>query len=269
MKRIRFFFLLPLLGVLLSCVTTGPGGKKSLIFLSSAQEVSLGAQMARQVERSEKIFDDPEWQNYLNEVGQRIVKVSDRRDIEFHFTVIESDEVNAFAAPGGFIYFYTGLLAEMDNEAEMAAVMAHEISHVVGRHSVKRIQKAMGVALAWELAMGEKESSPALEAAVGMGMGLLFAGYSRKAEREADQFGIVYMVKAGYDPEGSIGMFETLARLGGNRSQNFFENLSSSHPDTQERISRARAQILSLGMVTSPLGLGKIRYSEMLKRLPK
>lgn len=268
MKPDRLVFLLPLLFVLLSCVTTGPGGKRSVILLSSAQEISLGASMARQVESNEKILDDPQWQSYLNEVGQRIVRVCDRKDLEFHFKVIESDQVNAFAAPGGFIYFYTGLLAEMDNEAELAAVMAHEISHVVARHSVKRIQKAMGVALVWELAMGDSQSGKALETAAGLGMGLLFAGYSRSAEREADRFGIAYMAKAGYDPNGSIGMFETLARLGGRQSQNFFENLSSSHPETNERISKAKAQISSMGVINSPLGLGRAKYQQMLKRLP-
>lgn len=233
-----------------------------------AQEVSIGAGMAQEVENTEKILPDSLWQDYLNEVGQRIVRVCDRNDIEYHFRVIESDQINAFAAPGGFIYFYTGLLREMGSEAEMAAVMAHEISHVVARHGVKRLQTALGVALAYELAFGGDGAGQATEAAIGIGMGLLFSGYSRDAEREADHFGIHYMRKAGYDPNGALGMFEVLASLGGRGEPNVFEQLSSSHPATQERIANARVQIAEMQPLSSNLEQGTVRYQQMLKRLP-
>ncbi len=254
--------------LLLSCATTGPGGQKSFIIIPSGQEVEIGAGMAQQVEGTETILPDSVWQAYLNEVGQRIARVCDRQDIEYHFKVIQSDQVNAFAAPGGYIYFYTGLLREMDNEAEMAAVMAHEISHVVARHGIKRLQKALGVALAYELAFGGEGAGQALDAAIGLGMGLVFAGYSRSAEREADRFGIHYMAKAGYDPQGALGMFETLAELGNSGAPNVFEQLASSHPETQERIANATAQINEMQPLPAGLTLGESRYQQMLKRFP-
>ncbi|MEE8575827.1 MAG: M48 family metalloprotease, partial [candidate division Zixibacteria bacterium] len=131
----QFSKLFPLLlTFLFSCATTGPGGNKSLVLLPSSYEVEIGAGMAEQVEGSETVLKDAQWQAYLTEVGDRIVRVCDRTDIKYQFKVIKSDQVNAFAAPGGFIYFYTGLLRLMDNEAEMAAVVAHEVSHVVARH---------------------------------------------------------------------------------------------------------------------------------------
>ncbi|MFQ5454108.1 MAG: M48 family metallopeptidase, partial [Candidatus Zixiibacteriota bacterium] len=191
------FIKLLFISFLLSCASTGPGGKKSFIFIPASQEIAIGAGMAEQVEQDEKILDDSLWQNYLNNVGQKIVAVCDRKDIKYHFTVIESEQINAFAAPGGFIYFYTGLLREMDNEAEMAAVMAHEISHVVGRHGIKRLQAALGVAAAYQLAFGSEGASKVVEAAIGVGMGLTFSSYSRSNEREADEFGLHYLVKAG------------------------------------------------------------------------
>lgn len=252
--------------ILLSCATTGPGGEKSLIIIPPAQEVAIGQGMAEQVVQTEKPLADTAWQKYLDEIGQKIVKVSDRTDIEYHFTVIESDQINAFAAPGGYIFFYTGLLRRMTNESEMATVLAHEISHVVARHGVKRIQATLGVAVAYKLVFGDN-AGEVLSLAVNVGMGLLFAGYSRDNEREADDFGLQYLVKAGYDPRGALSMFEILAVAGGSGSSNVFEKLSRSHPETKERIQNIEAEIASMQPLRSGLVLGERRFGEMLKRL--
>lgn len=256
------------LSVLLSCATTGPGGKQSLIIIPSSQEVEIGAGMAQQVEQAEKILADSLWQNYLNDVGQKIVAVCDRRNITYHFRVIESDQINAFAAPGGYIYFYTGLLREMDNEAEMAAVLAHEISHVVARHSIQRLQAALGVATAYQLVFGEEGASDVVNIAINVGLSLLFADYSRDDERQADSYGIQYMVKAGYNPDGAVGMYEKLAKLGGGGQYSVFEKLASTHPATQERISNAKSQIAQMQPLPTGLTLNSARYQDMLKRLP-
>ncbi|MDF1543906.1 MAG: M48 family metallopeptidase [bacterium] len=253
---------------LFSCATTGPGGKQSLIIIPTSQEVAIGAGMAEQVAQTEKELADSEWQMYLNEIGQKIVAVCDRQDIEYHFTVIESDQLNAFAAPGGYIYFYTGLIKEMHNEAELAAVVAHEISHVVGRHGIRRLQTALGVAAALELIAGDSESGAVLATAVNVGMGLLlFPNYSRNNEREADEFGMHYMIKAGYDPNAMVTMFDILAEKGGSAS-NVFEKLASSHPDTQERISNAQKGIQAVSPLPSGLTLGESRFGQMKQRLP-
>jgi len=266
MKTLKSLILIAAF-VFVGCATTGPGGKTSFIVIPTDQEVAIGQGMAEELSKTEKSSPDTVWQNYLAEVGQKIVAVCDRKDITYNFTVIESDQINAFATPGGFVYFYTGLLREMKSESEMAAVMAHEISHVVGRHSIKRVQSAMGVALAYELVFGGN-SSTAVDAAIGIGMGLAFAGYSRDAEREADRFGIHYMVKAGYSPDGAVAMFETLARLGSSNEAGVFEKLASSHPETQERIANAKQQISEMSPLPQRLTTGDSRYETMLKRLP-
>ncbi len=266
-KRLLILFCLTAV-VLLSCATTGPGGKKSLIIIPTAQEVAIGAGMAEEIARTEKVLDDSLWQAYLDEVGQKIVAVCDRRDIEYNFTVIESDQVNAFAAPGGHIYFYVGLLREMGNEAEMAAVVAHEISHVVARHGVKRLQAALGVAAAYQLAFGGEGAEAVIDAAIGLGMNLAFAGYSRSNEHEADSYGIHYMVKSGYDPNGALGMFEKLAALGDSGSSNTYERLARSHPETRERISNAQSQIAGMQPLRPGLVMNGERYQQMLGRLP-
>lgn len=266
MKHLTTLSLAAML-LLVACVTTGPGGKKSLILMSTEQELQIGLGMAEEVSKTEKKLADETWQRYLNDVGQKIVKVCDRQDIEYHFTVIESDELNAFAAPGGHVYFYTGLLKAMENEGEMAAVMAHEISHVVARHGVKRVQTAMGAAMALQLITGDG-GSELMNAAVNVGMGLLFAGYSRDAEREADRYGIIYMKAAGYDPSAAISMFEKLAAAGDRGSGNVFESMTRSHPETQERITNARQEITQIG-AGSNLTVNQKKYAEMKARLPK
>lgn len=266
----RLLSLVALLTVvsLMSCATTGPGGKRSLILIPTSQEVAIGAGMAEQVQKTEQILEDSLWQSYVNEVGQKIVAVCDRQDIDYHFRVIESDQVNAFAAPGGYIYLYTGLLKAMDTEAEMVSVISHEVSHVVARHGVKRLQAALGVALAYELALGGDDASKVLQAAIGVGMTLAFAQYSQSNEREADSYGIHYMAQAGYDPRGALGMFDKLAALGGGGSPNVFEALARSHPETQERIANAKAQIARMGNLTGrQLISNQAHYQSMKVRL--
>jgi predicted Zn-dependent protease len=253
--------------LLVACTTTGPGGQKSLIVIPTQQEVSIGEGMAKQVEQSEKVLPDSGWQAYIDGVGKKLVSVCDRTDIEYHFKVIQSDQINAFATPGGYVYFYSALLRGMDNEAEMAAVMAHEISHVVARHGIKRLQASLGVAMAYQLVFG-KDAGPAMNAAINTGMGLLFAGYSRENEREADLDGIYYMVKAGYDPSAAVSMFEKLAQMGAGGSTNVFEKLSSDHPETSERITNAKQEISAMGKLPSNLVLNSSKYKEMAKRLP-
>lgn len=249
----------------LGCVTTGPGGKTSLVIIPTSQEVALGQAMANEISTSEKELPDPRWQAYLSGVGGRLVSVCDRKDIEYHFTVIESDQINAFATPGGYVYFYTGLLNMMENEGELAAVMAHELSHVVARHGAKRLQAAMGASLAYQLVTGDTKSET-FKTAVGIGMNLLFAGYSRDAEREADDFEVTYMIRAGYDPNAMETMFDKLAASGS--PSNAFEKLVSSHPETEERIRSTKAAVARQKPLPANLRIDRDKYQEMKKRLP-
>ena len=150
----KFIVLLILFS--LSCVTTGPGGKTDLILISSAEEVEIGQQVATEVESKEKLLSNATIQNYVNGVGQSIAKICDRTDIEYKFKVIDKDEINAFACPGGYIYVYSGLLETLDNEAQLAAILSHEVSHLVARHSMKKLQNIYGYAILAEIALGEK-----------------------------------------------------------------------------------------------------------------
>lgn len=254
-----------LFGIIIGCATTGPGGKQSVILVPTSTEVALGAEMNQQVRAENEILQDSLWQNYVNEVGQKIVTVCDRKDIEYHFAVIKSDAVNAFATPGGYIFIYTGLLKLMDNEAEMASVLAHEISHVVARHSVKRLQAAMGASILYDLVLGDNNSQ-AMDVAVNLGLGMVFSGYSRSNENEADKFGVIYLTEAGYNPEAAETMFQKLAQASSG-DPNFFEQLFASHPETQERIDNIEKQLAAMKPLSSKLVYDRDRYQRMKSRL--
>lgn len=257
---ISIFFLL-----LLNCATTGPGGKKSLILISTQQEVSIGKSLAKDIESQNKVTDDSILADYVNRVGQKIAKLSDRTDIEYHFKVLESPEINAFACPGGFIYVYTGLLKIIDNEAQLAAVLGHEIGHVVARHSVKRLQQVLGIQVLLSIALGE--SSEITRKAVGIGIGVILQGYSRQNEFEADYNGAYYMTKAGYHPQGMIQLFGKFEEMEKGRKHTFLDQLLASHPPTADRIVRVKQHIPSFNLNERKLAFGEEGYRKIKSRL--
>jgi predicted Zn-dependent protease len=208
---------------------------------STEKEVKLGRELAAEVDRQAKFIDDPMITEYVNRVGQNIVLHSDAK-IPFTIKVIDSDEVNAFALPGGFFYINKGLLLVADNEAEVAGVMAHEIAHVAARHAVENQTK--GTLLEY-LAMG---TSIFLGGIPGMiyqntaGLGLLgiFMKFSRSAEEEADKLGVQYMFAAGYDPSAMATMFEKLEAKN-KKKPGFISKAFASHPAPPDRRASALA----------------------------
>jgi predicted Zn-dependent protease len=245
----RKLIILTLLFVV-SCVTTGPGGKTDFIIVSTPEEIEIGKQVASDVESKEKILKNVTVQSYVNGVGQKIARVCDRTDIEYSFKVIDKDEVNAFACPGGYIYVYTGLLEILDNEAQLAGVLSHEVSHLVARHSVKKLQNIYGYSILAQIALGGKAQGAAGEI-VNVAAMLVLQGYSRDNEFEADRYGILYAKNAGYNPQGMIQVFEKLKEMGGNPPPAVL-GLLSSHPPAGERIERGKSEITNIGGTSLP-----------------
>lgn len=266
MKRFLLLFPVVLVTLTLSCATTGPGGTKSLILIPTSQEIAIGQQLDDEVRQTDTLLADTVWQNYINDIGQRIVAVSDRSDLPFHFAVIQSDQINAFAAPGGYVFFYSGLIREMNSESELAAVMAHEISHVVARHSIKQLQSVMGLSLVLQLAVGKR--SETTRQLAGTALGIMMSGYSRTMEAEADRFGTIYMTRAGWNPEGMVDMFQKLQELSGEHEMNFFEMLAASHPATTDRIDATRLQISQMVDLPPQLVTDTPRFHQLKERLP-
>src|SRR6266481_4828425 len=217
---------------------------KGVNLYSLEREIGLGKQLAQEVERSSKLIDDPVVTEYVNRVGQNLVRNSDAR-VPFTIKVIDSDEINAFALPGGFFYVNSGLILHAQEESELAGVMAHEISHVTARHGTKNATKGelMQLATIPLILLG-----PGGWAGYGLYQGLNLAipvtylKFSRDAEREADFLGLQYMYKAGYDPNSYVTFFERI-QADEKRRPGTIPKVFSTHPPTPERIENTQKEI--------------------------
>jgi len=213
-------------------------------FYSLEKEIALGKQLAQEVERSAKLIDDPVVTEYVNRVGQNLVRNSDAR-VPFTIKVIDSDEVNAFALPGGFFYVNSGLILRAQEESELAGVMAHEISHVTARHGTKNSTRGQILQLATIplLLLGPAGlAGYGLYEGLNVALPLTYLKFSRDAEREADFLGLQYMYKAGYDPNAYVTFFERI-QADDKRRPGTIAKVFSTHPPTPERIEHAQKEI--------------------------
>ena len=182
-------------------------------------------------------MDDPVVSEYVDRIGQNIVKHSDAK-VVFHIKVVDTDEVNAFAFPGGYFYVNKGLILAADNEAELAGVMAHEISHVIARHATSRLSKGQYLSLATIPAIfvgGGQLAQMGIQNALGLGLDLGMLGVTRESAREADQLGIQYMWNTGYDPNSFVSFFEKLQQQEKSKPGKL-SGWFRTHPSTEDRI---------------------------------
>lgn len=217
---------------------------KGVNFYSLEHEIALGKGLAQEVERTSKMIDDPVVTEYVNRVGQNLVRNSDAQ-VPFTIKVIDSDEVNAFALPGGFFYVNSGLILRAQEESELAGVMAHEISHVTARHGTKQATKGeiMQLATIPLILLGPGGwAGYGIYEALQLAIPLSYLKFSRDAEREADFLGIQYMYKAGYDPNSYVTFFERI-QADEKRRPGTIPKVFSTHPPTPERISDAQKEI--------------------------
>jgi predicted Zn-dependent protease len=214
--------------------------KGSWNIYSREREFELGQQLAAEVEASSHLLRDARVQSYVEDLVQNLVRNSDAR-APFNVRVIDSDELNAFALPGGFLYVNTGLIMEAETEAELAGVLAHEIAHVTARHATKQASKAQLFQLfTLPLIFVGGPVGYGIQQGLSLAVPLTFLKFSRNAEREADFLGLQYAYKAGYDP---VGMVDFLERLRESDQQSRLASAFSSHPMTKDRIQRAQKEI--------------------------
>jgi predicted Zn-dependent protease len=229
----------------LSCGSGGGAGNFNLI--SIEEEWQLGQQLSADVEKQVRLSSDPTLNQYVNNMGQRLIAQTPApfNQLPWQFHVVEDPAINAFAIPGGHIYVNTGLIANARNAAELAGVMAHEISHVTARHSTEQISRQYGLSVLAGLVLGQDPGQLAQIAAQIVAGGAL-ARFSREAEAEADERGIHLMATAGYNPIGMATMFETL--LAQQQSQpSRVEQFFSTHPLTTDRVTDARRRAEQIG----------------------
>jgi len=261
-------FLVIFFVFMVGCATHPVTGKKEIRLLSTKQEVALGKETAKQVEREFGVYNDPELHKYINEVGQKLADGSERKEITYYFTVLDTPMVNAFAAPGGFIFVTRGILKELDDEAELAGVMGHEIGHVVYRHGAKQFEKVFGYQAI--LLIGEiltKKDLSQLSQYTDFFVSLMLLGYSRKNEFEADNSGVRYSLAAGYDPKGMVDFFEKLKTME-KKPPSKFETLFRSHPPTADRIERAQLYIEQVEIEEKELSRNRETFKRMTQDLP-
>ena len=211
-------------------------------FYSLEREIALGKQLAQEVERQAKIIDDPVIAEYVNRVGQNLVRNSDAK-VPFTIKVLDSEEVNAFALPGGFFFVNSALILKADTEAELAGVMAHEIAHVAARHGTKQATRGQlaNIASIPLIFMGGW-AGYAIRQGAGLAIPMGFLTFSRGFEREADYYGLQYLYKSGYDPTSFVDFFEKIQSLE-KRKPGSLSKVFSTHPMTDDRIKAAQNQI--------------------------
>ena len=221
-------------------------------FYSLEKEIAIGKGLAQQVERQAKIINDPVISEYVNRVGQNLVRNSDAK-VPFTIKVIDSDEVNAFALPGGFFFVNSGLILKADSEAELAGVMAHEIAHVAARHGTRQATRGEVAQLAMIpliiLTYGTWTGYGIYEAASIL-VPIGFLKFSRGFEAEADMLGLEYMYKAGYDPTAFVDFFEKIETLE-KRKPGTMAKVFATHPPTDDRIKAAQKNIQQI-LVAKP-----------------
>lgn len=270
--------LIPLLLILFcwGCAQNPVTQQSELHWVSQKQEIKMGNQhypLAQQMNGGTYTLD-PELTAYVQEVGQKLAKVSDRNALPFEFVVLNDSIPNAWALPGGKIAVNRGLLIHLNSEAELAAVLGHEITHATARHGAKAMERqlALGAGLGVVGAIiGAKTDNEGMQdlaqAGALLSATLITLKYSREAEREADHYGIHTMVKAGYDPQAAVDLQKTFIKLSESKSQHWLKGLLASHPPSQERAKRNAFLATTLG--SPALNWHQERYQQKIAFLKK
>lgn len=245
MRSTRFLFFLGLRKALIACGLALWLAACGLNLISQDSEIELGKQISKEVEAQMKVLADAEVTEYVDGIGQKLAKVSRRPDLVYHIKVIDTEEVNAFALPGGYLYVNRGLIETASNESELAGVMGHEIAHITERHSTKQYTQAQLYQIAATIGAAVTGAGQVGQQAAGLGGALLFRKFSRMDESEADKYGLQYMVQVGYDPRGMETFFKKLLKLQEGKPSTL-QALFSTHPPTEERIQEIQAEVAKL-----------------------
>jgi predicted Zn-dependent protease len=276
MGNLRRVWVVLFTAVLFACARNYVTRKHELHLISEKTEVEIGRKAKQDIIKEYGAYHDLDWQVYLDQVGQRVARASDRPNMAYDFTIIDTDLLNAFAVPGGFVFVTRGILTQMADEAELAIVLGHEITHIAAWHGIEQLQRAgmlstlTAIGAIGGIAIGAGEAAIAIAQAAGIYENLYLLGYGRAHEREADQHGIYYASRAGYDPEAALTFFERLAKI--EKEEEVAEHISPywrDHPPTAERLQLARKWIHQAEVERTSLAYNRDKYLAMVDRLPR
>lgn len=221
-----------------SCAMNPVSGGPELMLLSDSEEIQLGKQTDVQVRKQYGVYEDHKLNAYLNDMCQRLAKVSHRPNLPYKFEIVDASAVNAFAVPGGYVYFTRGILAHLNNEAELAGVMGHEIGHITARHSAQQYSRAQ--LAQFGLGVGGLFLPDLVSGVAQLGVGMLFLRFSRDNERQADELAVEYASRAGYDAKELAAFFETLERMNPGSDRSGLPGWFSTHPSPEDRVVAVR-----------------------------
>jgi predicted Zn-dependent protease len=239
---------------------------KGINFYSIEKEIALGKQLAEEVRRQSKVLDDPIVGEYINRLGQNLVRNSDAK-VPFTFQVVQGDQLNAFALPGGFVFVNTGLIEATETEAELAGAMAHEVAHVAARHMTRQATRGQIVNYATlPLILLGGWTGYAVRQGAGLGIPLTFLSFDRGFESEADMLGLQYMYKAGYDPTAPIDLFERMLSLE-KRNPGIIAKVFNTHPMTSDRIIKTQRNITEILADRPEFVVTTSEFNEVRERL--
>ena len=235
------------------CATNPATGKRQLMLVTEAQEIEMGRQADKEVEASFGLYPDPKVQAYVARLGASLVAGSERPNLPWTFRVVDDPTVNAFALPGGFIYVTRGLMTHLNSEAELVSVLGHEIGHVTARHSASMISKQQFAMLGLGVGMIVRPELQQFGDLAQAGVGLMFLKFGRDAERQADDLGLRYLGRQGYDPQEAVEVFSVLERASQKTGEGRLPSWLSTHPAPEDRAQRLRAAITA-GNLTGDQG---------------
>lgn len=241
----QLFAGLLVLSAVTGCTVNPVTGESQFTIMSPAQEVSIGAKQYGPSQQSQggQYIVDPDLTVYVNSVGQKLASVSERPDLPYEFVVLNNDVPNAWALPGGKIALNRGLLVQLKDEAQLAAVLGHEVVHAAARHSAQQMTQSMLLGVGSQLATiagNQTQYGQLVGMGAQMGSALYQARYGRGQELEADRYGMLYMARAGYEPEAAIELQETFVRLAEGKQSNWLEGMFASHPPSPQRVAENR-----------------------------
>ncbi|WP_036219536.1 M48 family metalloprotease [Marinobacter sp. ES-1] len=248
----RLCVVLSLLFALAGCAVNPVTGKKQLSLISESEELALGAEQYTPTQQTQggQFYIDPELTVYVREVGMKMAQVSDRPDLPYDFVVLNNSVPNAWALPGGKIAINRGLLVKLEDEAQLASVLGHEIVHAAARHSVQRMQQGMLISAGMAgigIAVSDNEWASLIMGGAAVGAQLALARYSQGDELESDAYGIEYMKAAGYDPQAAVELQEIFLQLSEGRESNWLSGLFASHPPSARRVEANQQLVQELG----------------------